>query len=183
MVIVEPSRVNGMSEKNCRRVVSALFSIFIASSTTTCIASEIITQPPPTGDLNVGANQTVAIDFGQLGPQGLQLTGDLTNSGIVFAFSSNPNVSVANFSGANITNHSGGLITSVMPAAGLSGLNINPAYLTNSIEHTNLHHVALPDFQDFHLVAILKPVELLSMYRTTVSKFIYSVLIVDLVVF
>lgn len=100
-----------------KNLLPVLLSISIASSTSVCLANELITQTPASGELNVGANQTVAIDFGLLGSQGLVLSGDLTNAGTVFAFTSDPNITVANFTAPNITNQTGALITSIMPRA------------------------------------------------------------------
>lgn len=51
------------------------------------------------------------------------LTGDLVNSGTLFAVSSSPSVTNATFSANNIINQSGALLTSVLPTNGLSGFS------------------------------------------------------------
>ena len=64
---------------------------------------------------------THVIDFG-LQPGGLlNLTGDLTNLGIIYAISTNPTITSAIFSAPNISNQSGAIITSVLPTGGLAG--------------------------------------------------------------
>jgi hypothetical protein len=115
------------------RLMALLLSVWTVVSSTSITLAEEITQVPETGHLNVASNQAVAIDFGQLGSQGLSLTGNLTNSGTIFAFTSDPNITVANFLGQNITNNFGGLITSIMPTGGLTGISINPAFLSNRL--------------------------------------------------
>ena len=105
----------------------------IASASNRSFAAETITKVPSSGALSVSKNQVVAIDFGQLGSKGFALKGNLVNAGTIFAYSSDPSVNVAKFSALNITNYSRALITSVMPAGGFTGLNIDPIFLANTL--------------------------------------------------
>jgi hypothetical protein len=72
---------------------------------------------------------TVLRDFATAGA--LNLTGTLTNSGTFYAASSNPGVTTASISAANIINQQGALLTSVLPAGGLPGIS-------NAIGNLNL---------------------------------------------
>src|SRR5262249_12650965 len=83
------------------------------------------------GTFNIGARMSQHI-ANLVIPQGvtaidlsstLKLSGTLTNSGSIYTVSLNPNRTNATISAANIVNLQGGLITSTLPAAGLSGFN------------------------------------------------------------
>lgn len=124
-------------------ITSMPLGVALADETSPVPSAAVMSTQVPSGDLNVGSNQTLAIDFGQMGAQGLVLSGDLKNSGTIFAFTSDPKITTANFSAYNISNLQGGLITSLMPQAGLGGLNINPSYLANNL---NLSFTALNNF-------------------------------------
>ena len=52
----------------------------------------------------------------------LNLTGNLSNSGTIYAISNNKSVTTAVISANNIFNLSGGIFTSLLPATGLSGV-------------------------------------------------------------
>ena len=132
-----------MTQNRCCALVLAVWMLVSCASIS---LAEEITSVPESGHLNVGSNQAIAIDFGQLGSQGLSLTGNLTNSGTIFAFTSDPNVTVAQFLGQNITNNFGGLITSIMPSGGLAGININPAFLSNRL---SLSFTAINNFANY----------------------------------
>lgn len=64
---------------------------------------------------------TNVIDFANHQDAEFKVTGDLINSGVLYAISSNPAITSAVFSAANIVNQSGATITSVLPAGGLPG--------------------------------------------------------------
>lgn len=64
---------------------------------------------------------TAVRDFGRA--QALNLTGNLVNQGNFYAYSSNPLVNTAAVSANNIVNQTGALLSSVLPAQGLPGLN------------------------------------------------------------
>lgn len=83
--------------------------------------AQVIDASTYTGSsLTVEKGQTVVLNFGSAST--LSLSGDITNSGQLFAVSTNPNVSTATFSAVNITNQQGALFTSVLPTGGFSGL-------------------------------------------------------------
>ncbi len=72
------------------------------------------------GNLTVPSNVTAISNFGTAGTA-LNLS-NLNNSGNIFAVSTNPNVTNAVINASNIQNNQGALITSVLPAAGLTGI-------------------------------------------------------------
>ncbi len=80
-----------------------------------------------------------AIDNASRSPN-LNLTGNLTNAGNLFVLSTNPAVTAATISAANINNLVGGMLSSVLPAGGLPGfastvasLNLNLNAIQNII--------------------------------------------------
>ncbi len=79
--------------------------------------------------LVVNHNETLVIDFGSLN-NGLNLTGNLTNNGSIYAYSTNPNVTSGSIGANNIFN--GGLITSVLPTAGIPGLSLDLSTLVSN---------------------------------------------------
>ena len=81
--------------------------------------------------LVINPQQTAVIDFGSL-TNGLTLPGNLTNSGSIYAFSSNPNVTVGSINANNIYNNAGALITSILPTAGIPGLSLNLGSLVSN---------------------------------------------------
>ena len=69
--------------------------------------------------LVVPTGVTAIHDFGLV--SNLNLTGNFNNAGNFYAISSNSAVTAANISALNIFNQAGGLLSSVLPAGGLSG--------------------------------------------------------------
>lgn len=93
-------------------------------------------------NLNVSAGSTFVIDVGSQGTAGLNLTGDLANSGIIYVISSNPTLTTAAIAAQNIINSHGALLTTILPTGGLqginfavSGLNLNLSAIQNIINH------------------------------------------------
>lgn len=74
-----------------------------------------------TSSLSVEAGQTLAIDF--RGGSTLNLSGDLHNDGSIYIFSSSPGVNYANIQSSSVFNSSTGVITTVLPVAGIAGVN------------------------------------------------------------
>lgn len=85
-----------------------------------------VSQLQGASSLTVSQGATAVIDFSSL--SNLNLFGDISNSGSIFAFSSNPNISNANFSANNILNNQGALFSSVLPASLSGGLNAMPQF-------------------------------------------------------
>ena len=79
---------------------------------------------------------TAISDFGS--GFSVDLAGDFTNSGRFFAVSSSTVVSTANFSATNIYNNQGALLTSVLPARGISNI-------TSAVANLNMSFNALND--------------------------------------
>ena len=77
--------------------------------------------------LSVGQGQTVVVDFGN--QSSINLSGNIVNSGSLFAISSNPQVTTASFSALNITNQQGALFSSVLPTGGFAGITSNVSQL------------------------------------------------------
>jgi hypothetical protein len=84
------------------------------------------------GSLNIGSQfsnyvtslvipQGVTAIHDVVNSAGLNLSGNLTNFGILFAVSTNPAVTAASISATNIFNNQGALLTTVVPANGLAG--------------------------------------------------------------
>lgn len=69
--------------------------------------------------LNVSSGATLAIDIGS--QSNLNFTGDITNAGNIYAFSSNAGVTGANFSAQNIFNN--GILSTVLPSSLMAGLS------------------------------------------------------------
>jgi adhesin HecA-like repeat protein len=69
--------------------------------------------------LTISEGATAVIDFGKASH--LTLAGDLVNGGNLFIGSSNPDITAAQLTAANITNQRGALLTSVLPAGGVAG--------------------------------------------------------------
>jgi hypothetical protein len=65
--------------------------------------------------------------------QVLSMSGNLTNSGKLYALSTNPSVTEAIFTAQNIVNNAGALVSSVLPAGGLSGFAGAPGNLNLSL--------------------------------------------------
>lgn len=121
-----------------RRVIVAVFCTFVFCST----ASYAQTFPADTGTGSTSANPanpaapvdvvhsgTTVIDFGQ--SPVLNISGDFTNFGTVYAISTNPLVTTATISAQNIVNQPGAVITTVLPVQGLPGV-------TNALTGLNL---------------------------------------------
>lgn len=81
--------------------------------------------------LVVHPEQTLAIDFGNL-TNGINLSGNLTNNGSIYAYSTNPNVTVGSFNANNIYNNAGGLISSILPTGGIPGLSLDLSSLVSN---------------------------------------------------
>lgn len=75
----------------------------------------------PLAGLLVPQGVTAVHDFAQL--SALNVLGNLTNSGTLYAVSSNSAVTSAVFNANNIYNNQGGVLTSILPSGGLLGLN------------------------------------------------------------
>ncbi|MBX9688243.1 MAG: hypothetical protein K2X27_16160, partial [Candidatus Obscuribacterales bacterium] len=86
------------------------------------------------GALQVGSGATAIIDFGT-SPQ-VNFSGNITNSGNIFAISSNPAVTTASFHALNIFNNQGAVFSSVLPAS-LTGLSSIVSGLNLSLSATN----------------------------------------------
>lgn len=71
--------------------------------------------------LNVPTGVSAVYDFAIA--QNLNLTGNLINSGNIYAVSSSQSVTSGMFSALNIVNNQGALLTSVLPTGGLSGFS------------------------------------------------------------
>lgn len=69
----------------------------------------------------VNYSGTNVIDFGNHTGGTLTLTGDLVNSGTLYAISTNPAITTAVFSAPNVFNQTGATISTVLPAGGLPG--------------------------------------------------------------
>ncbi len=68
----------------------------------------------------------------------LNLLGNLTNMGSIYAVSQNPQITTSYISAANIFNQQGGLISSVLPSTGLPGI-------TSAVGNLSLHLTAVQD--------------------------------------
>lgn len=80
----------------------------------------VVTPLAPTAtSLVIPQGVTGIHDAGVL--QAINLSGNLVNSGSLYALSQNPAVTSATFSAANITNQQSGLISTVLPTGGLPG--------------------------------------------------------------
>lgn len=73
------------------------------------------------GSLSVSEGATVIIDFGTTSI--ISLTGNIDNSGSIYAVSTNPSVTDVNLSSQNIYNNPGALITTILPPDGFSGVH------------------------------------------------------------
>lgn len=100
-------------------------------------------------NLVVNPQQTVAIDFGNL-TNGINLSGNLSNNGSIYAYSTNPNVTVGSINANNIFNNAGGLITSVLPNGGIPGLSLN---LANLVSNFSLNFNAVNDIVNAGTIA------------------------------
>lgn len=65
--------------------------------------------------LTVSSGATAIIDFGSAGT--INLTGNVVNSGSIFAVSSNPAVTTASLGALNISNNQGAILSSILPAS------------------------------------------------------------------
>ena len=90
--------------------------------------------------LLVNQGQTVVIDFGA--STVLNLSGNITNNGQLYAVSSNPYTTSATSNAVNITNQQGALFSTVLPAVGLSGI-------TSAVLKLNLVFNAVPDVVNY----------------------------------
>ncbi len=86
-----------------------------ASSTKVLSASEI------SGSLSVDDKHIVVIDLGS--QSSINLSGNLTNAGSIYAISTNPAVTSGTISAANIVNFAGGTISTVLPSGGIPGIS------------------------------------------------------------
>jgi hypothetical protein len=75
----------------------------------------------PLGSLLIPQGVTAIHDFGQAG--NLSVLGNLTNSGTLYAISTNPNITAGTFNAANIFNNQSALLSSMLPTGGLQGFN------------------------------------------------------------
>ncbi|MBY0552033.1 MAG: hypothetical protein K2W95_32415 [Candidatus Obscuribacterales bacterium] len=98
--------------------------VTVGSGTTVIDASSLNNAT----SLNVSSGATAIIDFGSAGT--VNLTGNVLNSGSIFAVSSNPAVTTASLSALNISNSQGAILSSVLPS--------NITYLPNLVSQLNL---------------------------------------------
>lgn len=79
--------------------------------------NEVVSAASITGasSLKVSPGATAVIDFSKTPT--LNITGSIDNSGSIYAVSSDPSIQTVNFSALNISNHSGALLTTVLPTA------------------------------------------------------------------
>ena len=104
--------------------------LLVQSGTSVLDASSIQSS---TG-LTVSPGATAVIDFGSASQ--MTFSGDILNSGSIYAFSSNPAVTTASFAAANIFNNQGSILSTVLPA-NLTG------FTTNAVSNLNLSLTAL----------------------------------------
>lgn len=90
--------------------------------------------------LSVSKGATAVIDFGQA--SNLNITGNIQNYGSIYAVSSNPTVHTAALTGYNITNNTGALMSTVLPAGGFAGLN-------NLVPNLNLSLAAVNNITNY----------------------------------
>lgn len=96
--------------------------------------------------LTVDAGQTVVVDFGN--QSSINLSGNIVNSGQLFAVSSNPLVNTAAFSALNITNQQGALFSSVAPTnlpgftSTISSVSLTLNAFTNIVNAGNITSAA-----------------------------------------
>ncbi len=67
----------------------------------------------------------------------LNLTGNLTNAGTLYVLSTNPAITTATISAANISNLQGALLSTILPAGGLPGFSAALANLNLSLNAVN----------------------------------------------
>lgn len=94
--------------------------------------------------LSVANGATAVIDFGQ--SANLTFTGNISNSGSIYAVSSNPTVHTATLSGFNITNNAGALMTTVLPTGGIAGLS-------NLVPNLNLSLTAVNNISNYGAIS------------------------------
>ena len=89
-------------------------------------------------NLTVPSGASAIIDFSNNGS--INLTGNISNSGSIYAFSTNPTVSTANFNALNIFNNSGALLSTSLPSTfnsvsygTLQNLNLSLSALNNIV--------------------------------------------------
>ena len=112
-----------------------------SAQSSTSSGSVIVIDPTMlAGTLSILPGSIAVIDFGS--HANLVLPGDFTNSGTLYAISSNPNVTAANFSSANFFNQQGALFTTMLPQGGLAGfsnlvnnLSLNLTALNNVVNN------------------------------------------------
>ncbi len=88
-----------------------------------------VNEAPIHGDVANSSSQTMVLDFANGQP--LTINGNLTNSGKIYALSSNPQISSGVINITNLFNHSGASISSIVPAGGIPGLSGVFSSLTN----------------------------------------------------
>ncbi len=79
------------------------------------------TTPSDSTSLTNTKGSDLVLDFGQNSV--LNISGNLSNFGTIYAISTNPKVSTATINAANVFNQPGGLITTVIPSSGLAGVS------------------------------------------------------------
>lgn len=104
------------------------FSLTATSSSTVDRVTSGVQIITPTAlgtasSLIVSKGATVILDLSQ--NSSFSLPGNLINRGSVYVVSSNPNISTATISAANIFNRQSALLTTVLPSGGLAGI-LNP---------------------------------------------------------
>lgn len=123
-----------MTELLRRRTISAFLACSGLISYVISPAYSQVSPPHSSSSISTGTGSTSSnspapatnysgtnvIDFGKNGGT-LVLKGDLINSGTLYAISTNPAISTAIFSAANVYNHTGAIISTVVPSGGLPG--------------------------------------------------------------
>lgn len=110
-VIAEGGDVTGTGVTNTAGTSSGGTSVFSAAESLN------------NGNLVVSAGSTLVVDVGQLTSGQVQIPGNITNNGTIFAFSSNQSVTTAVFLANNIFNNAGGLFTTALPTGGIANFD------------------------------------------------------------
>jgi hypothetical protein len=103
------------------------------SSASSPSSTVVINSQTSLSNLVVTPKETVAIDFGKLGTQGVNLSGILNNAGTIYAFSTNPSVTTAHISANSIINNHSAVISSIIPKTELAVLNLNTSSVVQNL--------------------------------------------------
>lgn len=112
-----PLPVYSQSAAEAEAVAAAVNQAHIVDSGTSILDASVLQSASA---LQVAPGATAIIDFGS--SHQIQFSGDIVNSGSIYAISSNPSITVANFGAQNILNNQGAIFSSVLPSS-FSGLS------------------------------------------------------------